>query len=77
MHRATGPRLPISPGVRREDLALVPGVYREIARRLGEQRIQTVSHGESKERAGATRGGIRSGECTPYANIILRSGVAF
>lgn len=101
--------LPIPPGVRRVDLALVPGVpgfltvleallgelvvegavvaeetrtrspelYRQIVERLGDCRILTVSHEAFKQEVGATRGVVRSGECTPYANIILKSGVAF
>jgi D-ribose pyranase len=54
-----------------------PRLYERIVERFGEQRIEEVSHEQLKERVGTTRGVIRSGECTPYANIILRSGVAF
>jgi D-ribose pyranase len=54
-----------------------PQVYEQIVERLGIHRIQEVPHDEFKESVGATRGVIRSGECTPYANIILKSGVAF
>ena len=54
-----------------------PRLYEGIVERLGEQRIEEVSHEQLKKRVGTSRGVIRSGECTPYANIILRSGVAF
>ena len=37
----------------------------------------TVSHADFKQRCGQARAMVRTGECTPYANIILVSGVAF
>ncbi|MTI05029.1 D-ribose pyranase [Roseibium denhamense] len=36
-----------------------------------------VPHEEFKARTSRARAVIRTGECTPYANIILRSGVPF
>jgi D-ribose pyranase len=54
-----------------------PELYGRLVERLGTDRIQEVAHETLKELVGAARGVIRSGECTPYANIILRSGVAF
>lgn len=36
-----------------------------------------VSHEDFKRLTGHARAVIRSGECTPYANIILGSGVVF
>ena len=38
---------------------------------------QTVSHEEFKRRTANARAMVRTGECTPYANIILIAGVAF
>lgn len=38
---------------------------------------QTVSHEEFKRRTAKARAMVRTGECTPYANIILIAGVAF
>jgi D-ribose pyranase len=38
---------------------------------------QTVSHEEFKQRSARARAIVRTGECTPYANIILIAGVAF
>jgi D-ribose pyranase len=36
-----------------------------------------VSHTELKERSRSVRAIVRTGECTPYANIVLIAGVAF
>lgn len=38
---------------------------------------QTVSHEEFKRRTAKARAMVRTGECTPYANIILVAGVKF
>jgi len=38
---------------------------------------QTVSHEEFKRRTAKARAVVRTGECTPYANIILIAGVKF
>ncbi len=39
--------------------------------------IQTASHESFKAESEAARAVVRTGECTPYANIILYSGVSF
>ncbi|AVG17911.1 MULTISPECIES: D-ribose pyranase [Chromobacteriaceae] len=39
--------------------------------------LDFVSHEEFKQRCLAARAVIRTGECTPYANVILHSGVIF
>jgi len=39
--------------------------------------IEHVSHEELKKRAGSARFVVRTGEDTPYANVLLTSGVAF
>ncbi|WP_028116643.1 D-ribose pyranase [Ferrimonas senticii] len=39
--------------------------------------ISYVSHEQFKVRTANSRAVIRTGECTPYANIILSAGVAF
>lgn len=39
--------------------------------------IEQCPHEEFKRRTTQTRAIVRSGECTPYANVILYSGVAF
>ncbi|MBB1075039.1 D-ribose pyranase [Rhodoferax sp. 4810] len=38
---------------------------------------KTVSHEEFKKICGTARAIVRTGECTPYANVILVSGVTF
>ncbi|MDR3368644.1 D-ribose pyranase [Rhodoferax sp.] len=38
---------------------------------------RTVSHDEFKKICGTARAMVRTGECTPYANIILVAGVTF
>lgn len=40
-------------------------------------KVIEVSHEEFKEITKESRAIIRTGECTPYSNIILKSGVAF
>lgn len=39
--------------------------------------LTTVSHADFKARTARARAVIRTGECTPYCNLILRSGVPF
>ncbi|MDA3979670.1 MULTISPECIES: D-ribose pyranase [Gallibacterium] len=39
--------------------------------------IDYVSHTEFKQLSQASKGFVRSGECTPYANIIISCGVPF
>ncbi|AUH50465.1 D-ribose pyranase [Chromobacterium sp. ATCC 53434] len=39
--------------------------------------LEFVSHEELKRRSHSARAVIRTGECTPYANAILHSGVIF
>lgn len=39
--------------------------------------VEYISHKLFKERTNISKAVIRTGECTPYANIILQSGVDF
>lgn len=39
--------------------------------------IEDVSHSTFKERMANSKAVIRTGECTPYVNVILHSGVSF
>ena len=43
----------------------------------GTDGTERVSHAELKKRAARSRGAVRTGETTPYANVILVAGVAF
>ena len=58
--------------------AASPDMHAAILARFGEKvRLEYVSHAEFKQRTGDSRAIVRTGECTPYANIILQSGVTF
>jgi D-ribose pyranase len=101
--------LPIPDGVRRVDLALVPGVpgflqtvrallgeivveraviaremasrnpdlHRELREALNGVVLEEVPHEEVKRRVAGARAVVRTGEWTPYANVLLQCGVAF
>jgi D-ribose pyranase len=43
----------------------------------GEVRVEFVSHEKLKELTRQVRAVIRTGEATPFANVILYSGVIF
>ena len=44
---------------------------------LGDLPIETVPHAAFKEQTAGARAVIRTGEFTPYANILLPAGVVF
>ncbi len=54
-----------------------PQILEEIKKLLGDIPLEFTSHDILKSLTKKTRGVVRSGECTPFANIILFSGVAF
>ncbi|MEW9094079.1 MAG: D-ribose pyranase [Clostridiaceae bacterium] len=54
-----------------------PQLYEEIKRELGQVKINFITHEELKGRLKNCKAVIRTGEQTPYANIILKSGVVF
>lgn len=54
-----------------------PQVYEEIAKEIGNVKITWISHEELKENLKKCKAVVRTGEQTPYANIILKSGVVF
>ena len=54
-----------------------PGILNEIEALIGEVEIDFMSHDEFKTTTKLTRAIIRTGEFSPYANIILVSGVVF
>lgn len=39
--------------------------------------VQSVSHEEFKVRTQESKAVVRTGECTPYANVIFQAGVVF
>ena len=54
-----------------------PAMYHEIAALTKGIPLELVSHEDFKKLTKDTKAIIRTGECTPYANIILQSGVNF
>jgi D-ribose pyranase len=64
----------VSPLLYQEILAKLVAVGRAEAIKL---KIVTVSHEEFKKATGNAKAILRTGEFTPYANIILKSGVVF
>lgn len=60
-----------------EMIEVSPQVYQRLRQALGDTPVDEVSHVAFKEATRAARAVIRTGECTPYANVILIAGVAF
>lgn len=63
-----------SPGLHRETVVLLE------AREAGQGapiRLETARHADLKQAVRAARAVVRTGECTPFANVILYSGVPF
>lgn len=54
-----------------------PGVHAELCRQLAQTPMSTTSHEEFKAATRTARAIVRSGEFSPYANVILRAGVVF
>lgn len=52
-------------------------LYKEIEKRFANITITTVSHEDFKMLTKESKSIVRTGEFTPYANIILKSGVVF
>jgi D-ribose pyranase len=63
--------------VAEEMLDVSPGIYKGIKELLGDVPIETVTHLIFKEQTRSARAVVRTGEFTPYANIILVAGVVF
>lgn len=63
--------------VAEEMLKVSPQVHAAIKELLGNTPIETVPHTTFKEQTRFARAVIRTGEFTPYANIILVAGVVF
>lgn len=54
-----------------------PEVFENIIEEIGNVKVTFVSHEKLKEMLKECKAVIRTGEQTPYANIILKSGVVF
>jgi D-ribose pyranase len=63
--------------VAEEMLEVSPEVYEGVKNLLGDVPIETVGHEDLKTRSRSARAVVRTGEFTPYANVILVAGVVF
>lgn len=54
-----------------------PDMHKEIMKRFEGIPVEYVPHTQFKEETKKARGMIRSGEFTPYANVILVAGVVY
>jgi len=63
--------------VAEEMIEVSPDVYEAVQELLGDAPIETETHLIFKERTRSSRAVIRTGEFTPYANVILVAGVTF
>ena len=61
----------------REIVKKSPAMHQDIVELTKGIPLELVSHEEFKKLTKDTKAIIRTGECTPYANIILQSGVNF
>lgn len=63
--------------IAREMREVSPALYRELCALLGSIPIEEVSHTDFKMQTHNARAIVRTGEFTPYANVILFAGVVF
>ncbi len=54
-----------------------PPVLAALREALGDVPLEMISHVRLKELSGSARAVVRTGEFTPYANVILVAGVVF
>jgi len=54
-----------------------PEMHKNLISLLGEIEVEYISHNQFKKQSEDSRAVVRSGETTPYANVILVSGVDF
>jgi D-ribose pyranase len=63
--------------IAKEMLEENPRMYHDLLAILADLPMEHVSHETFKEMTALARAVVRTGEFTPYANIILRAGVRF
>lgn len=63
--------------VAEELLTVSPQMHQDLVGLLGEIPIETVPHERFKQNTADAKAVVRTGEFTPYANVILRAGVRF
>ena len=54
-----------------------PDMDKRLREKLGQLPVETIKHDELKERSKTAKAVVRTGECTPYSNVILVAGVTF
>ncbi len=54
-----------------------PEIHQVLTQKLRGIPFTYVPHEEFKRLSAGTKAVVRTGECTPYSNVILRSGVVF
>ncbi|HHY56687.1 MAG TPA: D-ribose pyranase [Chloroflexi bacterium] len=63
--------------IAREMTEVSPETYAGLRAILGETPIRMVAHSEFKQLTAHSKAVVRTGEFTPYANVILVAGVVF
>jgi len=63
--------------IAQEALERSPQVIRMLEELFPGRPVERIPHAEFKERTRGAAAIVRTGECTPYANVILISGVTF
>jgi D-ribose pyranase len=54
-----------------------PSLLSQTCHLLGDRPVHMVAHEEFKRLMTSARAVVRTGECTPYANVLLVAGVTF
>lgn len=54
-----------------------PELYHQLCTLLGETKMSQIPHETFKKKTCEAKGIVRTGEFTPYANVIVVSGVVF
>lgn len=55
-------------------IAKSPNIYEGICKLLGDVPVEAIPHSEFKKLTGSSKAVIRTGEFTPFANVILVAG---
>ena len=63
--------------VAKETFEVSHNLYNEIKKAVGSVKITFITHDELKSQLKECKAVVRTGEQTPYANVILKSGVIF
>ncbi|MCB2292197.1 D-ribose pyranase [Clostridium algoriphilum] len=63
--------------VAKETFELSPNIFNDVKKAIGDVKITFTTHEKLKAELKQCKAVVRTGEQTPYANIILKSGVVF